>query len=287
MQGTLRTVRTLAVGFALLGSLSGCEAQDCDNEETGAEGVCLKSLKRFEAPAESDSLPYTAGGDVLIDSPNGDIFVTASGSSDVVATFQPFVLRAFDTPPEEAQEDIDQLERVLEADGEDVLIDVSRPDGVPPTLGADIVAELPDDFSGRLIITQANGQTEVEFVGAAMGVSVTSNNGSCVVTTGAASEVSVSCDNGGIEGTIEAEIAQTGSGFFSGNGDIVLSVPADGVFSVQASTDFGSVIAENMPESCELNGTVDSAKTLSCNGATTEDPIYDAYTENGDVVFTF
>jgi hypothetical protein len=121
-------------------------------------------------------------------------------------------------------------------------------------------------------------------VGAAIGVIVTSDNGSCDLTVGSAEKVSIYCDLGDLSATIDEAVAQTGSGFETGFGSIYLSVPADGVFSVQATGD--SVTAEDMPDECVLNAASESAKTLSCNGATTDDPVYEANAD-GDVIFTF
>jgi len=282
-----------ALSFALLLPLFGCEVQDCDNEETGAEGVCLKSLKRWTAPDETMETGYTAGASVSIDSPNGDVRVVRGDSTDTVsATFERFVLRAYDTPDEEAEADLDSLERSIAADGNgNVVVDVSRPSGSPSSLGADITVALPTTFDGVLEVDQTNGSTEIDFVGAAVGVLVTSNNGGCDIATGSASEVSVHCDNGDLTASIGAVSAQSGSGFSTGNGSVELSLPSEGVFSVQAQAHDGGVVTINgLPDTCTVNEASDAAKTVSCNGATTEDPIYVADaggTSLADVILNF
>jgi hypothetical protein len=280
----------LLLGIFLANGSLGCEAQDCDNEETGAEGVCLKSLKRFESPAETETVAY-AGDDVIIRSSNGDVHVVQGETGDVTATFEPFVLRAYDVTQEEADEDLASLERVITTDGNDVHVDVARPDGAPSSLGADITVAIPPEFAGNLRIEQSNGHTEVDFVGDAAGVLVTSDNGGCDIVAGVASEISVYCDNGDIRASIDGVTPQFGNGFSTGNGSITLAVPGDAVFSVQAeSLAGGSVTAENMPDDCVLNEASASAKTLSCNGATTEDPVYTVKADGtslADVVLTF
>jgi hypothetical protein len=271
-----------ALSFALLLPLGGCEVQDCDNEETGAEGICLKSLKRWTAPDETMDTGYTAGASVTIDSPNGDVRVVRGDSTDTVsATFEPFVLRAHDTPDEEAEADLDSLERSIGTDGNgNVVVDVSRPSGSPSSLGADITVALPASFDGVLEVDQNNGSTEIDFVGAAVGVIVTSDNGGCDIATGSASEVSVHCDNGDLTATIDAVSSQFGSGFSTGNGSVELSLPSEGVFSVQAQALDGGVVTINgLPDTCSVNEASDAAKTVSCNGATTQDPIYVALAE--------
>jgi hypothetical protein len=281
---------SLWLGLFMATATLGCEAQECDNEQTGADGVCLKSLKRFDSPAETDSVAY-AGDDVIISSPNGDVHVVEGGAGDVTATFEPFVLRAYDTTEEEAQEDLDSLVRSISTTGGDVHIDVARPDGSPSSLGADITAAIPPEFAGNLRIEQSNGETEVDFVGGAMGVLVTSDNGGCDIATGAASEISVHCDNGDLSASISDVTAQNGSGFSTGNGSITLSLPAGAVFSVQAAAlAGGTVTAENLPAGCTLAVGSESAKTLSCNGATTDDPVYQVEADGtslADVVLSF
>jgi hypothetical protein len=260
-----------ALTFALLFSLGGCEVQECDNEETGADGLCLKSLKRWTAPDETVQVSYRAGANMGIDSPNGDVRVVRGTSTDTVSvTFEPFVLRAYDTPDEEAEADLDSLERSIEDDGiGNLTVDVTRPSGSPSSLGADITVELPTSFDGVLEVNQDNGSTEVDFVGDATAVQVWSRNGDCEVATGNASAVSVQ----------------------TGNGSITLSLPSDGLFSVQAQAlAGGEVIVDDLPDACSVNEASDSAKTVSCNGATTEDPIYGAVADGtslADVILSF
>jgi len=283
----------IVVAWVFLGTaLVGCEAQGCDNADTGAQGVCLKSLKRFVSPEETDSAAYDGAGDLIIDGPNGDIHVVMGTSDDeFVVTFAPFVLRAYDTPEEVAAENLASLERSIGPSNGDVLIDVTRPSGSPSTLGADITAELPPSFSGRLRIDQTNGSTNVDFAGAAMGLLVNSENGSCDLATGGASEVTAHCDNGDMTATIDAVTEQTAAGFSTGNGSITLYLPADSVFSVQAQAlAGGTVTTENMPSTCQLDATSEGSKTLSCNGATVDDPVYKAYADGtslADIVLSF
>lgn len=282
------------VTFALLSPLGGCELEECDNPETGAQGLCAKSLKRFESAPETQSAAYADGANVTIDSVNGHVHVVrGDDDASVSATFEPFVLRAFDTPEEEAAENLDRLELTVAADGAgDVLVDASKPSSAPPTLGADITVRLPSVFNGTLDIAQNNGSTEVDFVGAAVAVLVSSDNGSCDIATGSAEDIDVHCDNGDLEASISGVAQGAGGDFSTGNGSITLSLPSDAVFSVQAeAVDGGTVqVDEDLPATCTVNAASESAKTVSCNGATTADPIYVA-TASGtglaDVILVF
>ncbi len=279
----------LVLGLVLANGALGCEAQDCDNPDTGAEGVCLKSLKRFEAD-QADSTAYP-GGDIIIDSSNGDVHVMEGASGEVSVSFESFVYLAFDSPQERADEELLLVENALSTNGNDVHIDVTRLDGAMSTLGADIMAMIPPEFAGNLRIDQSNGDTTVDFAGGAMGVLVTSDNGGCDVATGAASEISVHCDNGDLSASIADVTAQSGSGFSTGNGSITLDLPGDAVFSVQAAAlAGGTVTADNLPSGCVLAAASESAKTLSCNGATTENPVYQVKADGtslADVVLRF
>jgi hypothetical protein len=280
----------LFCGLLLANGALGCEAQDCDNAETGAEGVCLKSLKRFEGAPETGTADY-AGDDIIIDSSNGDVYVVEGQEGLVTARFDPFVLRAYDVTEDEAEEDFELLDLAVTTDGGDVHVDVTRLDGAPTSLGADITVAIPPEFAGNLHVDQGNGQTEVRYVAAASGVIVDSDNGDCDVTTGVASEITIQCDNGDLSASISDVTAQTGAGFSTGNGSIALSLPAGEVFSVQAAALAGGTVSvENMPSECTLAVASESAKTLSCNGATTEDPVYQVQADGtslADVVLSF
>jgi hypothetical protein len=280
----------LVLGFFLANGALGCEAQDCDNAETGAEGVCLKSLKRFDGPLETGTVDY-AGDDIIVDGSNGDIYVVEGVAGLVSASFEPFVLRAYDITQEEADEDLELLDLSITTDGGDVHVDVTRLDDALSSLGADITVAIPPEFTGNLRVAQGNGQTEVRYVAAASGVIVDSDNGSCDVATGAASEISVHCDNGDLSASIDDVTAQSGAGFSTGNGSITLFLPTSAVFSVQAAAlAGGTASAENLPAGCVLAEASESAKTLSCNGATTDDPIYQVEADRtslADVVLSF
>lgn len=276
-----------ALAFASLAA--GCEIQECDNEETGADGVCLKSLKRFEGDSVRQTAAYTTDIDVVIDSPNGDVRVIEGDYEDELAvTFEPFVMRAFDTPRAEAQEDIDEIQTSIVQSNRGYVIGVDTPNGVS---GADITVALPRGFAATLDIDQNNGSTDVRYVGDAPAVIVDSENGSCNVNAGWAERISVYCDNGDLTASIDASVPQTGSGFATGNGSVDLSLPADGVFSVQAQALAGGVVTvEGEPSSCVVAEASAGSKTLSCNGATDLDPVYVVVADGtslADVVLRF
>jgi hypothetical protein len=286
---TRPTLSIFMCGAFLLST--GCEAMKCEGQD-GQSAVCLKSLKRFDGETATQTADYTAGADVNIHSRNGNVEVVAGSADDsVVATFHPFVLRAYDTAESVVADDLTKLETsaTAEADGS-VTVDVSRMSGAESTLGADLTVELPPSFAGALGVNQDNGETRVKFVGSATTVTVTSGNGSCDIATGAA-DASVHCENGDLSARIDAASPQSGQGFVTDNGSITLVLPADGVFSVQAQAASGAnVNVEHLPAACSVNTASPAAKTLSCNGATDADPVYTAKaggTGLADVTLTF
>jgi hypothetical protein len=269
------STRTMLIWLGATALLGGCEAQKCE-AQNGQSAICLKSLKRFDGTADTESAAYTAGADVNVHSRNGTLDVVRGSTDDTVtATFQPFVMRAYDTSDSVIADDLSKLETSVAADADgNVTVDVSRDNGAENTLGADLTVELPSSFAGTLGIRQDNGETNVHFVGTAVGVTVTSDNGACDVAT-AASDVSVHCDNGDLTASIDAVTPQTGSGFSTGNGSITLSLPSDGAFSVEAQALAGGVVnVEHLPAACAVNMASNAAKTVSCNNATDADPIY-------------
>jgi len=282
-----RLVRVLL----LLAALPACEIQECDDEETGADGVCLKSLKRFEADPIAQSAEYTSDIDLYVNNPNGELRVVRSDRSDrLEVTFEPFVLRAHDTPREEAEQQLDELKVSLGQSGRGLFVDVNRPAGSPGTLGADVRVALPASFASVLDITQGNGGTRVDFVGDSPSLILTSENGDCDLTTGYAEHISVHCDNGDLRASVLGIAPQSGSGFSTGNGSIELSFPSDGVFSVQAQAVAGGSVVTDVPSSCLTNAASGAAMTVSCNGATALDPVYSAVADGtglSDVVLSF
>jgi len=275
----------------LLGALPACEIQECDNEETGADGICLKSLKRFEGNSITQSADYTTDIDLVVFNPNGNLSIVRGRESDrLEVTFEPFVLRAHDVSREEAEEDLAELEVSLSQSGRAFFVETRRPSGTRGSLGADVRIALPTNFASVLDVDQHNGRTEIDFIGDSPSLILSSENGDCDLVTGYAEHISVLCENGDLRASVLGVAPQTGSGFATGNGSLELSFPSDGVFSVQAQALAGGSVISELPENCLLNAASDSAKTASCNGATDLDPVYSAVADGtglADVVLSF
>ncbi len=276
-----------ALAFAALSAA--CEIQECDNEETGADGVCLKSLKRFEGDSVRQTADYASDLDVVIDSPNGDVRVIEGDYGDELAvTFEPFVMRAFDTPRDVAQEDIDEIQTSIAQSNRGYVIGVDTRTAYPARTS-------PSHFRAAspptLDIDQNNGSTDVRYVGDAPAVIVDSENGSCDVNAGWAERISLYCDNGDLTASIDAAVPQTGSGFATGNGSVELLLPPDGVFSVQAQALAGGVVlVEGAPSSCVLATASEGSKTLELQRSDRSGSVYVAVADGtslADVVLRF
>ena len=282
MKTAFGSIAFFALGMAAVAA-SGCEAQDCDvTRETPdggtqtSQGTCFKSLKRFEAATpESREVSYAAGSNVTIDGRNGNIRVEQGTAGVVKATFLPFVFRAFDTPPEEAANDMSKLN--IQADGTtEVVLATTRTADALSSLGADIAVWLPPEFDGMLKIRQDNGSVDVNFAGAATHLGIDSNNGSCEFDAGsAARSVDITCDNGDITGVIPVPADATGGPVTSGNGAIDLTFGTGATpFNVSAQAMDGGAVVTSLGSACTEQAASDSAKTVSCNGATSANPTY-------------
>jgi hypothetical protein len=304
MKKAFGSLARLGLGVGLLALGAGCEAQDCDVvEETPdggtetREGVCLKSVKRFVGanPIEGQA-QWTPGAPITIDGRNGDIEVV-QGTSDVVrARFVPVVYLAYDSSDERVNGQFNLLDAVVtgNADGVTgaVLVKTSRKSGAASSLGADIRVEIPPGFDGALTVLQDNGQTDIDFAGNATSVKLNSGNGSCSVTSSAvATSVDLFCKNGDISANISG--APAGSGprsIRAGLGDIGLSfVGATQPFNVQALAPDGVVNTVNdVGAGCTVNAAAPNSKTISCNGGTSADPVFQVNADSlSDITLTF
>jgi len=277
------------VGVLLV--LAGCEASECQDDETKANGVCAASLKTWRGETETFTGDYESGKNVLIDSANGSVNVTTTDRDDVRVVFKPFVARAHtlcDGEPvtsgdrcQAIDDDLADQTLIFEETEGNYLIQNQRDDSVI-SLGADIEVELPNSFNGRLTIDQNNGSTDVDELGEVAAVIVESDNGSCDIRTGSASHIDINCQNGSTDVWIDAIAPGDGDDLrqiYKADGDLGdLSVQfpdTDAPFSVSARSVGDDVaIDPASPSGCDVTGSDPRAVTVLCNEATDEDPVY-------------
>lgn len=294
----------MGASFLVLASV-GCEARDCENvkeveyegdgaaERQNEEGACVELVqtKRWWGETEDFTGAYESGKNVVVANGNGEINVTVSSRTDIMARFEPFVARAFDTcndQPDtgnerclEIDEDLSKQELVFQETDGNYVIQAVRTDG-RATLGANITVELPSSFNGRLSVDQNNGPTVVGPMGDAAAVAVESGNGSCDINTGNAPEIDIRCENGSTDVVIGGITAGSDlKQIFkeSGDlGDLTVQFPSTDVpFSVSAQSagpDVALDPADVTSVGCTKAGTDPRSVTVSCNAATSEDPVY-------------
>jgi hypothetical protein len=239
------------------------------------------SLKKFVGTTQMLDQPWSLGGPVTIESRNGDVLIRVGDSGMVRATFSPFVYRGYCTDEQSVIADLAFLVATVDAaDSGGVAVRTELLSGAPSTLGAQIDVFLPPDFNGPLQIMQANGATDVQFAGAATSFGLSSANGDCLAHTGSsATSVDVSCDSGALIAALGGVPAGSlGGRFVTGNGGVNLTLPTGQRFNVQAQALAGGIVdTGNVSTSgCTVQVASEASKTISCNGATSADPVYTA-----------
>jgi hypothetical protein len=279
----------LAVGTA------GCEISDCpprgeDSDETeetrDGECVVFKSLSKFTGDQVVNSVAWTSGSNVAIDGVNGKItIIEGQSSTQLSATVTPFVFRANDTETEEARADMERLNVRIEADGAgNPVIQVTRASGSRTTLGGEIIVELPRGFDARLQVTQHNGAIETRYLGIGTDLAIDSNNGRVQVRGAAVTGVDIQAGSG-VEFAV-GQLPSTGTGrIIASSGDIELSLPASGTYSVMATARGDSVDFGTLPAACTEEVAAENSKTLTCGGGGFNLTV-DAQGLLGDVVAT-
>jgi hypothetical protein len=271
MMVDFRRFATLLGALGLLSSTVACEqckvSSTEGNETKEQTGFC--SVNRFQASnAREANAALGDGKNVTIESINGNVTVSSGSGTDVLAAFKAFVYRAYNTEQSEVQKDFELLETtaVADADG-NVTVSTSRKSGAKNTLGADFDVRVPSSLSGAFVVNQNNGSVDVSSVGAATSVSVKSDNGGVDVNAGSnAASVNASSANGDVKVVIGAvPSGATGGTIGAEFGDISLTLPTSGAYSVEATAkeavDFGSP-----PTGCEVSEAAANSKTLVCNG---------------------
>lgn len=286
MKNGLRILSVSVLGLGLMVSTAGCEqceipADDGDTEETRA-GFC--SVNKFVGSKRNEAQSWESGGKVSIEGRNGQIRVIRGNATAVSATFEPFVFRAHNVDEDAVRKNFEEIETTVTKAGGDILVKTSRQSGAPSSLGADIVVELPPAFDGDLSIVQRNGSVTVRFVGDAALLDIRSDNGSIEASTADVPVVSLAGKNGSVtaevgradaldmrtdRGDVKVDISEVaadaaGGTIETGRGDVSLTVPQSGAFSVLATAleavDFGS-----LPATCEEQVAAVNSKTLTCN----------------------
>ncbi|HMR09263.1 MAG TPA: hypothetical protein PKA88_25960 [Polyangiaceae bacterium] len=269
----------LVAAAAALPTVLACDLA-CAEGENKQGGACVaKSLERFDGKPQTMSVPWAAGSGVTIEGVHGDIRVSRGDSAEVVVHFEPFSYRAHDSGKAARHEMEDSL--VLSAEAVNgVTISAAR-DGGSDGLGAHIHVELPAAFDGSLSVSNEGagsvnpGNTDVEFVGSSPKVAIASAGigdctlrgvpsvvsttvlcGGAVAVSGVADDVSIETTGLFTDSAVSLQLAAVGGGAVGGSvtsrdGDLLVTLPATGSYSVTASSPtLGEVQLGTPPSGC-------------------------------------
>ncbi len=308
MKFALQMFSVLALGAGLV-TTTGCELSNCDEETDGAggnggassstaanddsEGTCtqFKSLKRFnEEKAREESIAYTAGGNITIDSDNGDITLVKGSSDTLRVEYKRFVYRAYDTEDSVIVKQLKDVTVGVSESGGNLKVSSQNDDGND---GAALTVYVPTTFDGKLVINGRAGfggaDVSVDYLGAATAIDIDAA-GDCAIKAagGSVTSSTVSCkgtevydvsDNvtitaDGLDDTkvrIKSVSDSAKGGKITGSSglsDILLTMPKTGNFAVQAVADTGSEVTfSGLPSGCVEEAAAENSKTLTCGAA--------------------
>jgi len=215
---------------------------------------------------------------VVVESFNGEIEVRAGSEGEVEADW---VKRGSGDSQAAAQDDLNNVEVTVTREGDAVRIIARRTDSRPANnSGASFEVRVPanavldlrtsnggitvDGITGEVRADTSNGKVRVD--GATGRVDLSSSNGEIDVTATNAA-VTVRTSNGAIR--FEGSLADGDHTFSTSNGRIVLTLPSDARFRVDARTSNGEVMTDfpvtvsGKIEKDALNGTVGENPAVS------------------------
>ena len=295
----------LTTAIALVPLTSGCEVSDCD-EETGAEqnndGACVQaeSLTRYVGDPIVKSSSYTAGASLSVEGHFGEVKVIGGAASDEVkVTFELFSYRGH-TKEVEAREDIaNHLKTDVTTDAAGaVLVKTWKEGESGSSLGANMVIELPTNFSGLLkVINYGNGNVathrefdiDLDTVGGATSLDVHADSDLSDCFIDAAPSVTDSKVNCGgfvrllnvsdnvfittrsgtvIDDAVQLKLASVADGS-SGeintvDGTVAATFPLGGSYSIQAFSPEEGTVSVDPATGCETQEAAPGSKTVTC-----------------------
>ena len=279
--------------LAVLGCLAvlctGCEVSDCSPEDE-SKGVCVQgeSLTEFKGTETTDTVDWTPGMPLSVDGMNGEISIKQGTAGKVSVLFKPFTFRGA-SKRAEADEDLTvHFQKAVTTTDGVVGVRTSRSGG-GSSIGAHMDISIPPEFDSSITLKNGNGNIEVFFVGNATTLDArhdSSAAGDCEVrggpmlfkttvvcafearVSGVQDDVDVSTRGAGGDITVSiASVAAEAAGgtITSESGDVSVTMPAAGGYSVQAQANKDGVVNEGtLPSVCTVNAAATNSKTVSC-----------------------
>ena len=254
---------------------TGC-ATECHNERDPATGethrVChAENLKRYEGQSQAMSIDYPAGHDILIDGVNGNVDVSVGSSQTVEVTFFPFSYRGNDEADKQvAIEDMENdLELALTDNGTAIFVDTGRTSGSNDGLGADMQIKLPPGYTGAIEINPGNGFVEGNLGGSQASTKIINEGTGDIDVTNAAGQLQIRGDfDVNVSVSSWAASGQNGdvTSISGGLGNVVLSLPANSIGSIQAVAEEGPVTGPAAASGWEETIAAENSKTYTFGG---------------------
>ncbi|MBN2196560.1 MAG: hypothetical protein JW751_27355 [Polyangiaceae bacterium] len=253
-----------------------------------------KTIDRFDGTPKTERVDWVSGTDLHVTERNGIINVYAGDPDVVEVTFMPFTYRGYDEEEEAENEIENNLTMSADLGDPGVEVKVFKPnDGGSTSIGADVDIYIPPDFDAGIYIRTENGDVDINSVGQAVQLDVRNDGvGDCTVDGAptvtytrlwcSAVRVTDVCDfvdlqadmvNGNIQASLAGISGWMPDGedrniLYTADGDIVLDLPADDGFIVQAVAFGGGVVNEGpVPEdycAADESGDDENSKTVTC-----------------------
>jgi ribosomal protein S17 len=278
-------------------SFSGCVKRECTDEEREAAGAdsnddCTKfvPLRTFTADdAEERSIAWSSGTDLKIHGRVRTVSVVRGKADDTVTVaYKAQVELAQDREASVVEKTMSHLETSLIRKGDTIEVSADRGDS-EAKLGAAIVVHLPPSFDANLVLDKTSslpGDVTLSYLGNTSQLVVDMNATGADLTVAdvdALRRVTINTHGDialdGAFAVLDAAAVHTTIGDISARfaavpdsharlvadfGELVVTLPADGVFNLRAVGEQG-VSTGNAPESCQ-SSQVPSPKLMKCNG---------------------
>jgi len=248
-------------------------------------GCTVETAKDFRGPPEDQRADWSAGRTLRVQGLNGEIRLESGSPAEVKVTFKPFAIDGYTKEDEARDAMAKHLKKSLSADANGNIVVVTDKDGGGTGLGAHMVVYLPPEFDSSIVVENGNGEVEIDFVGNASVLNVKNNGaGDCLIEgapsikasvvscsfdtrlTNVADSVDIRTGLGDITASLASVSAGTTASYIAAtDGNVNLTMPASGGYSVQAKAFGGGKVNEgSLPAGCTVNAAADNSKTVSC-----------------------
>ncbi len=274
------TAAALLVGLAF--SNSACEI----TAETTEKYVGTDVIKDVE---------WTSGQDLSVHGRNGNIDVVVGDYGSVTVRFAPFTFRGADEE-EEARNEMDtSLAKTLRIQDNSVFVETLKKGPGSSSLGADLTIAIPPDFDAGIFIDQDGaGDVKIDDVGEAFQLGIRAEGVSdciihaaptvvesevwcgAVLLNDVSGHVDVRADFLNGNASVRMASVEPAGGkniIYTEDGDIVLTLPSDEGYNVQAWVVSGTGVVNTgpVPNRCEEVVAAPGSKTVSCGAGPTFD----------------